>query len=119
MTNDFLTWLEGAAIYIGYARYGQLGGHGFVVASNYDDASGALQNAVDELGAGDHEALQAAERIEQMTKAGGCWYANDPDPAVAMAMLMGKMREYHRRLSVEQEIAAALRDRSFAARGTE
>ncbi len=31
--NDFLEWLSGASIYIGYARYGHLGGHGFVCAT--------------------------------------------------------------------------------------
>ena len=104
MTAKFLDWLEGAAIYIGYARYGQLGGHGFVIASNYDDAAGKLERAVNDLDAGDNEALEAAEVIRNMP---GCWYANDPDPIVAMANLMDKMREYHRKLSIEMEVVAA------------
>ena len=105
-TNDFLEWLSGAAIYIGYARYGQLGGHGFVAASNYDDASGDLQTAVENLDAGDIDALEAAARIEAMKN---CWYANDPDPVVAMAKLMDKMREHHRRISIEHELFVAAR----------
>lgn len=107
-TNNFLEWLSGAAIFIGYARYGQLGGHGFVVASNYDDATGELQAAVADLGAGDNEALDAADRIGRMAS---CLYANDPDPVVAMAKLMDKMRELHRKISIEQEVAQATDDR--------
>jgi hypothetical protein len=104
MTASFLDWVSGAAIYIGYARYGQLGGHGFVVASNYEDLGGELQRAVEDLDAGDIEALAAADRIAVMKD---CWYANDPDPLVAMAKLMDKMREVHRGISIQQEIALA------------
>ena len=113
ITNNFLTWLSGASIYIGYARYGQLGGHGFVFASGYDD-SDALADAVDDLDAGDNEALQAADAIEERAKAGRCWYANDPDPVVAMARLMDQMREHHRAISIEQEVEAARREERAA-----
>lgn len=93
---SFEDWVSGASIYIGYARYGQLGGHGFVVASRYDD-SGELRAAVDDLDGGDIEALQAAEKIAAMD----CLYANHPDPAVAMQLLMAKLREFQRAVCEE------------------
>jgi len=89
--TSFEDWISGASIYIGYARYGQLGGHGFVVASTYDESED-LREAVENLDGGDIEALDAADKIKRMD----CWYANDPDPAVAMQRLMGQMREFQR-----------------------
>lgn len=62
-TNGFLEWISGASIYIGYARYGQLGGHGFVVATKYDESE-SLEHAVQDLSAGDNEALDAGRFIE-------------------------------------------------------
>lgn len=94
----FEDWISSAAIYIGYARYGQLGGHGFVVATKYD-ADEELARLVEELDAGDNEALSAAKKIEAMD----CWYANHPDPAIAMQLLMGKLREFQRVLDDEQQ----------------
>lgn len=105
MTATFLDWVAGASIYVGYARYGQLGGHGFVVASSYD-SNDDLRDAVEDLDAGDIDALASEKRIAEMR---GCWYANDPDPLVAMAKLMDKMREFHRQLSIEQEVILAPR----------
>ena len=88
---SFEDWISQARIYIGWARYGKPGGHGFVVATCYEPSE-ELEEAIDELDAGDNEASKAAEIIEEMD----CWYANDPDPALAMQKLMGKMREYQR-----------------------
>lgn len=70
----------------------QLGGEwAFCVATAYDEDN-ELREAVDSLDGGDMEALDAGRFIEGH----GCWYATDPDPAVAMQKLMGKMREYQR-----------------------
>lgn len=93
----FEEWISGAKIYIGYARYAQLGGHGFVAASCYDESK-QLQDAIDDLTGGDNEAIAAAEIIEKMD----CFYANHPDPAVAVQLLMGKMREFQRVIDAEQ-----------------
>lgn len=97
--SAFTEWLTGAAFYVGYARYGQLGGHGFVVACTYDHDE-KLRAAVEDLDAGDDDALRAAEVIAAM----GCWYANDPNPALAMMKVVDKMRDYHLGLSVEQAV---------------
>lgn len=93
----FEEWVSQASIYIGYARYGQLGGHGFVVATAYDNCED-LRQAVEDLDAGDHEALRAGERIMAMD----CLYASSPDPAIAMQLLMGKLRECQRAIDDEQ-----------------
>lgn len=95
--SSFDEWISGASIYIGRARYGQLGGYGFVVASKYEESE-ELRNAVEDLDGGDFEALEAEKRIEKMD----CWYANHPDPAVAMQLLMGKMREFQRFIDGER-----------------
>ncbi len=90
----FEDWISNASIYVGYSRYGRLGGHGFVIASYYTESE-ELEKAVDNLDAGDSgkdNALDAAKIVENMD----CWYANDPDPAVAMQKLMGQMREFQR-----------------------
>lgn len=89
-THDFIEWLSGAAIYIGYARYAQLGGHGFVCVSKYDEADD-LQRWTEDLDAGDDDALRAADSIIES----GAWIANDPDPAVAMAKLVSMMEHYY------------------------
>ena len=91
---SFEDWICSATIYVGYSRYGRLGGHGFVIATCYDESE-VLEKAIHNLDAGDSgedNALDAATIVEEMD----CWYANDPDPAVAMQKLMGKMREFQR-----------------------
>ena len=99
---SFEDWISNASIYIGYARYGQLGGHGFVVATCYGE-SGELEKAVYDLDAGDNEALAAGHIIEEMD----CWYANDPDPAVAMQKFMAQMREFQR--CMDEDIGKAVK----------
>lgn len=82
--------LSGAAIYVGYARYGQLGGHGFVCTSSYDDTED-LHNWTEDLDAGDDDALRAADKIKES----GAWYGNDPDPTKAMQKMIAKMERYY------------------------
>ena len=89
--QDFLDWLEGASIYIGYARYGQLGGHGFVIASAYSDED-QLREDIEDLDGGDCDALEAADRISERKD---IWLANNRDPAKAMQKLTDAMREYY------------------------
>jgi hypothetical protein len=104
MGAPFLDWINGASIYIGWDRYGQFGSHGFVIASNYDD-SDKLRQAIENLNAGDIEAFEAGEWIRNS----GCWLGVDPDPVIAMAILMGKMREYQRQLDHEIELKLRFR----------
>ena len=35
---SFENWISGASIYIGYDRYAQLGSHGFVISTCYDES---------------------------------------------------------------------------------
>jgi hypothetical protein len=102
---SFEDWISQASIYIGRARYGQLGGHGFVVASCYDESE-ELREAIENLDGGDNEALVAADKIERLD----CWYANDPDPAVAMQRLMGKLREFQRVVDDDQRKHQSLKE---------
>ena len=88
--DDFLDWLECAAIHINYCRYGQLGGHGFACISAYDWTE-ELEELVADLDGGDLEALDAAEKIESMR----CWIGKDRDPAKAMQNLLDKMRAHY------------------------
>jgi len=88
--DDFIEWLGGASFYTCYARYGQLGGHGFVVASDYD-YNEWLEKEVFNLNGGDIEALEAADLIQELD----CWYVNDPNPATAMTLIVDKMRKYY------------------------
>ena len=88
--NDFLEWLSGADIYVGYCRYGHLGGHGFVVVSNYD-GNDELAELVLELNAGDIEAGYAEKYIKEKAK----WIFKSQNPATAMADLVDAMRKYY------------------------
>lgn len=89
---DFLDWFSGADIYVGYARYGQLGGHGWVCVSNYD-GSDELAVLVDNLDGGDIEALDAAKAIR--SRFPGAWLGNSPDPAEAMRKMLDLARRYY------------------------
>ena len=88
--EEFLNWISGASIYIGYARYGQLGGHGFVCVGDYGEDE-ILRSWVDDLNGGDHEALSAAQNITKMN----CWLGNDRDPAKAMQKMLDMARQYY------------------------
>lgn len=88
--EDFLEWLGGSSIYIGYARYAQFGPHGFVCVSRYEEDE-MLQNATSDLDAGDQDAIDAAELIRKS----GCWWACDSNPAVAMSELVEQIRRYY------------------------
>jgi hypothetical protein len=96
----FEDWIAGATIYIGRARYGWPG-VGFVAASCYDKSE-QLREAVENLAGDDQEASDAADVIEQMN----CFYACDPDPAIAMQKLMGKMRDFQR--VIDQRVINAI-----------
>ena len=87
---EFFEWLSGAEISINYCRYGQLGGHGFLCATSYDDG-GETAALVDELDGGDIDALEAAEKLEK----NGCWYGNDIDPSKAMEKMLEQIRQYY------------------------
>lgn len=89
--KDFIEWLSGASFEVGYARYGQLGGHGFVAATAYD-FSDTLRGYIHDLDGGDIDALYAADYIESKSD---CWHSNDPHPVVAMNMLVNQLREYY------------------------
>ena len=96
---DFIEWLSGATFEIGYARYGQLGGHGFVVATAYEYEQN-LHARVDDLDGRDNDALYAEKYIldkshfeERSQK--HVWYANDPNPMVAMRKLLEQLKEYY------------------------
>jgi hypothetical protein len=88
--NDFIDWLSCASIYIGYARYGQLGGHGFVCVGDYD-GSDEIATKVDDLNGGDIEALDAGDWLARRN----VWIGNDPDPSKAMAMMVEQARRYY------------------------
>jgi hypothetical protein len=88
---DFIEWLSGASIYVGYARYGQLGGHGFVCVGTYD-WSDDIARWTDDLNGGDIEALDAADRLASQD---GVWLGNDPDPSRAMAKMMERARRFY------------------------
>lgn len=88
--SDFLEWLQGISIYVGWDRYGALGG-GFVCVSAYNESE-ELANAVDNLDAGDDEASNAADCIISFPYA---WYASNANPAIAMLDLVDKIRNYY------------------------
>lgn len=87
--SDFIGWLSGASIYIGYARYAQFG-HSFVCTSQYDHDD-ELQAWTEDLDGGDNDAISAANAIRHC----GCWIGANPNPAVAMTALVGSMRRYY------------------------
>lgn len=89
--QDFIEWISGASIYIGYARYGQFGGHGFVCASKYDESE-KLRGLVECLDGGDDEALNAEGAIAKMD---GVWIGNDPDPAKSMQKMLNKAKKFY------------------------
>lgn len=95
--NDFLDWLCGASIYIGYARYAQFGDWEFVIASLYDE-SDKLKEYIYDLDGGDsgeRNALEAAEQINLMLDDKNCWMAHDKNPAMAMHDLINQIRKYY------------------------
>jgi hypothetical protein len=96
--RNFLNWVSAAVFYIGYCRYGQINGHGFLVATMYEENE-FLRDAVDDLSGGDIEAIQAAICIEEdLSK---CFYATDEDPAKAMEKLMITLKRYYKKMNGE------------------
>ena len=98
MEATFEDWIRSASIYVGYARYGQLGGRGFVIVACYNEPEEtkiALEKAVHEL---DIESAYEGIAAGRVIRKADCWYANDPDPSIAMQKLMGKMRKFQRTL---------------------
>ena len=90
--SDFLDWLSGLSIFVGYARYGQFG-HGIVCASTSNGEDRELKTAVYNLDVSDdNEALEAADIILDMEH---CWYGCDPNPVKAMEIMVEKMRRYY------------------------
>jgi len=88
--DDFTNWLAGASIYIGYDRYGLLGVQGFVCATVYDESE-ELREAVDNLNAGDQDALSASNYI----KATGTLVGSSKVPAIAMMKMESAARLYY------------------------
>ena len=86
--QDFLKWLSGAYIYIGYDRYAQFGYHGFVVASQYYE-SDELKKYINDLNSDDVPALKAFEKLKDMKYCIGL----GKDPSFAMQILVDGLRK--------------------------
>lgn len=94
----FGDWLTGAQFYVNNDKYGQFGGK-FVAASKYGDLPEDLGKWVDDLDAGDTEALDAGGSIRKYAE----WYATGDTPAGAMIKLEDKMRVVYEKINAKNK----------------
>jgi len=85
--EDFLEWLSGINICVGYARYG---GHGFVCVGTYDEHV-YIRGLVEDLEGGDEEAFAAERKLHNVD----CWIGHDKDPVKAMEKMVFRVRHYY------------------------
>jgi len=89
--RDFLFWLNAdVKFYMQSDRYGQFCSFGVVCVADFHEDE-QLREDVDNLEAGDHEAIEAGERIKANCK----WYESDLNPVLAMDKLVGRIRKFY------------------------
>jgi hypothetical protein len=91
--KDFFDWLYGCKIYHGTTRYGQFNGH-HVFATNYGEDD-SLRDLLDDLEAGDIEALDAAQKLNDLVNKEEIWMTYNDDPRIAMKELIDKIEYFY------------------------
>jgi len=100
MSIPFSEWIQGARFYLNWDRYANFCRWGFVAASSYGDDP-KLEEAIEELDAGDPEMITAMEWLRDNRDK--YWTGYGETPSEAFKMLENKMMAYHAELSERQD----------------